>query len=71
MKAHELDNLAVMFRTNDPNLGHCSTLEKMLKADMAYSYGLYRGMPERYTRARARLRATIADTLSRKAKGLQ
>jgi hypothetical protein len=65
-----LENLAVMFRVNHPNLGHVSTLDAMTEAGLAYMYGHYRGIPERYHRKRRKLRETIARELDRKAKQL-
>ncbi len=68
MKTIDLETLAVLFRTNDPNLGHVSTLEAMTEAGFAYSFGLYRGIPDNHKRAKAAMRNTIAEALERKAK---
>lgn len=64
---HDLETLAVMFRTNDPNLGHVSTLETMTNAGLAYTYGLYRGIPRNQRRRLRAMRETIATALERKA----
>ena len=69
MNPIELEQLAVMFRANDPNLAHVSVLNQMEQAGLAYTYGVFRGTPPYHKRERARLRASIADTLCRKAKG--
>lgn len=68
MKSIDIKNLAVMFRTNDPNLGHASVLEAMSELGLAYMYGVYRGTPERYWKERKRLRDSIAMILSQKAR---
>lgn len=68
MKAIELEQLAVMFRTNDPNLGHVSVLEQMNEAGLAYMYGVFRGTPKRYRKERQRLANAIANRLSEMAR---
>jgi hypothetical protein len=68
-KQTTLENLAVMFRVNDPNLGHVSTLEAMEEAGLAYTYGLYRGTPKRHHNKRRKLREAIALELDRRANG--
>lgn len=65
MKAIELEQLAVMFRTDDPNLGHVSTLESMTRAGLAYTYGLYRAIPKHHKRRARKMRETIANQLDR------
>lgn len=67
MKAGELLNLAVMFRVNDPNIGHCSTLDAMTEAGLAYSFGLYRAIPARHRIKRRKMGEAIALELERKA----
>jgi hypothetical protein len=69
MKRIEIENLAVLWRTNDRNLGHVSTFDAMTNAGLAYLYGHYRGIPERYFLKRRKMRETIARELDRKAKG--
>lgn len=63
--------LAVMFRTNDPNLGHCSTLDEMTDAGLAYVYGLFRGTPWNHKAKRRRIREEIAAELEKKADKLE
>jgi hypothetical protein len=63
-----LHNLAVMFRTNDPNIGHCTVLEEMTKAGLAYTYGLFRAIPKRHWRKRKQMAEAIAASLELKAR---
>jgi hypothetical protein len=67
MSKTDIEQLAVMFRVNDPNLGHVSVWDKLHELNLAYTYGLYRGTPERYTRKRHQMREAIARELDRKA----
>ena len=71
MKPIELDNLAAMFRRNDPNLFHVSTLNAMHDAGMAYIYGYLRGIPAHHKRKRAQVREEIAILLTIKAEGAE
>jgi hypothetical protein len=66
MSKTDIEQLAVLFRVNDPNLGHVSVWDKLHQLDLAYTYGLYRGTPERYTQKRRKLRELIAVELDRK-----
>ena len=68
MNAHDLLCLAVLWRTNSPNLGCVSTHEAMTEAGLAYMLGHYSGLPRRYKRVRAAWRNRIADILEQKAK---
>ncbi len=63
--------LAVMFRVNDPNLGHCSTFDTITEAGLAYSYGLFRAIPKRNRNKRQDLAVAIASQLDRKADALE
>ncbi len=63
MKAHDLHNLSVLFRTNSSAIGHCTTLDAMKQTGLVFLYGLYRGTPSHYKRKRALLRNRIADAL--------
>jgi len=67
VRPHELHNLAVLFRVNSPDIGHCTTLDAMNAAGLGYAFGLLRGTPERYTTRRALLRESIANKLEQKA----
>jgi hypothetical protein len=67
MKSHDLCNLAVIFRCNSSDANHVSTLELITQAGLAFSYGVYRGTPERHTQKRRQMRNEIADALERKA----
>ena len=67
MKSHDLCNLAVIFRCNYDDVNHVSTLELITRAGLAFSYGVMRGTPERYTRKRREMRERIADALEKKA----
>jgi len=66
-----LENLAVMFRTNDPNIGHVSTLEAMTDCGLAYMLGYYRGIPKCHERKRASAREAIVRALELKIRGAQ
>jgi len=68
VKAIQLETLAVMFRTNDPNIGHVSTLDAMTDAGLAYMLGHYRGIPQFHKHKRRKLRECIARELDRKAR---
>jgi hypothetical protein len=68
MSSSEIENLAVMFRVDDPNLGHVSVIEAMTELGVAYTYGLYRGTPKHHKQERKRLREAIAERLSTIAK---
>ena len=68
MKQITLEQLAVMFRTNDPNLGHYSTFDAIMDAGLSYSYGLFRAIPKHHRRKRRQMAETIASQLDRKAK---
>lgn len=70
MTKTDIERLAVMFRTNDPNLAHVSVWEQMHQLDLLYTYGVFRGTPVRYTKERRRLREAIATELDRKARSL-
>tara|TARA_R110000868_G_scaffold210129_3_gene460114 strand:- start:431 stop:592 length:162 start_codon:yes stop_codon:yes gene_type:complete len=48
-------------------MNHVSTLELITQAGLAFSYGVLRGTPERYTHKRRQMRNRIADALERKA----
>jgi len=67
MKSHDLCNLAVIFRCNSSDVNHVSTFELITQAGLAFTYGVYRGTPERYTHKRRQMRNEIADALERKA----
>lgn len=69
--AHNLRCLAVMFRCNDRNLGHCSTLEDMTEAGMAYTFGLFCSIPKRHWRKRKQMADAIASALNRQADVLE
>lgn len=66
-KSTQLLQLAVMFRTNDPNLGHVSTFDSMTDAGLAYTYGLFRAIPKHHRRKRSAMAESIASQLERKA----
>jgi len=63
----QLEQLAVMFRTNDPNINHVSTLDLINQVNLGYPYGIYRGTPRRYTKIRQSHRECIAKLLTNKA----
>jgi hypothetical protein len=63
MNPTEIENLAVMFRSNDRNLGHISTLDAMQELGLAFSYGVFHGTPPRYRQTRRILAADIARRL--------
>jgi hypothetical protein len=71
MKSHDLHNLAVIFRCNYDDVNHVSTFELITQAGLAYSYGVMRGTPERYTRKRRQMRERIAEALEKKAQEAQ
>ena len=68
---NQLLTLAVMFRANDPNLGHVSTLDAMTDAGVAYCYGSFRAIPRCHNRKRAAMAVSIAEHLEREAKKLE
>lgn len=68
MNAIELEQLAVMFRVSDPNLGHVDVLKVMTEAGLAYSYGYFRGIPLHHRQKRKQWANAIAGNLERKAK---
>ena len=70
MNKNSLETLAVMFRVNDPNLGHVSTLDAMTAAGFAYLHGYFSGIPKRHNRKRRQMAENIAELLDRKAKTL-
>lgn len=69
-KQIELEQLAVMFRCNSPNLAHVDTFDAITEAGLAYTYGLYRATPRHHKRKLRAMRETIASALERKAKAL-
>ena len=71
MKSHDLHNLAVIFRCNSSDINHVSTFELITQAGLAFSYGVMRGTPERYTRKRRQMRERIAEALEKKAQEAQ
>lgn len=71
MTARTLYNLAVLFRTNSPNIGHVSTWELMREADMSFALGTYCATPRHWTRKRRAQRETIANTLEQLARNSQ
>lgn len=68
MSRLEYENLAIMFRRNDPNLGHVSILNAMNKAGLAYIYGVLRATPRHHKQKQAILRKAIAFALDDKAR---
>lgn len=64
----QLENLAVEFRLLGPNLGHVSVLNTMEAVGLAFSYGLFRAIPEHHRRKRQRQADLIACYLEQKAK---
>ena len=67
MSNDQMHNLAVMFRVNDPNLGHVSTFEAMTEIGLAYLFGHFMGIPKRHWRKRLRLANNIATEIEKKA----
>jgi hypothetical protein len=65
--AHDMRCLAVQFRVNDPNLGHCDVFDAMTDCGLAYTYGLFRAIPEHHRRKRRTMAEAIANELDRKA----
>jgi len=67
MKSHDILNLAVMFRTNDPNLRHCSTLDAMNALGMGFLYGSWFSTPKAHKRVDRQKRDRIASLLEKEA----
>lgn len=61
-------NLAVMFRTLDPNLGHVSTFDAMEEHKMSFMFGHFMSIPRHHWRKRRALAERIADALESNAK---
>lgn len=69
MKPIELENLAVMFRTLDPNIGHVSTLDTMNQVGLGHLLGYFKAIPKRHKLKRREMAETIAGYLDKAAKG--
>lgn len=63
----EIENLAVSFRTNSPNLRHCETWDTMARVggEAAILYGVLMATPERSRKKRAGFAHSIATALDR------
>jgi hypothetical protein len=68
MRRIEIENLAVQFRVNCPNLHHVSVHEVMTQLGLGVMYGFYCGTPRHHRNKRRKLREQIAETLSQLAK---
>lgn len=68
-KRIELENLAVMFRTLDANIGHVSTFELMKQAGLGHCHGTLMAIPRRHKNKRRALAERIAGYLDKAAKG--
>jgi macrodomain Ter protein organizer (MatP/YcbG family) len=63
-----LDNIAVQFRMNCPNLRHFSTQETLFRhadPEAIFLYGVWCSLPKNANRKRAEIAETIASLLNR------
>lgn len=68
MTTHQIENLAVMFRLNDPNIFHVSTFESMEKLGLLFYLGVLNGTPKNHQKKRWEIRQQIGRLLEQKAK---
>lgn len=63
----EIENLAVSFRMNSPNLRHCETWDSLatVGGDAAILYGFFMATPEHSRKKRAGIAHSIATALDR------